>query len=221
MNVEQNERLTRITPGKLCSQLLRQYWSMSSTLHWIRAWLRAGVIQTSVGQQGLAARFAPPPTMVTTTFSLSRSRRDRPRGARQLGSDAHSHLRSERPRHAHQPYLKYRLTSMNKTISVHFTAHSGATTSVEVKIGKSLMEAATSANVDGIAADCGGLMTCATCHVYVDEPFASQLGAPDAEEAAMLAFTAGPRQSNSRLSCQITLSSALNGLTVKLPSTQY
>ncbi len=110
---------------------------------------------------------------------------------------------------------------MNKTISVHFTAHNDVTTSIEVKIGKSLMEAATSANVDGIAADCGGLMTCATCHVYVDEPFASQLGAPDAEEAAMLAFTAAPRQPNSRLSCQITLSSALDGLTVKLPSTQY
>jgi len=83
------------------------------------------------------------------------------------------------------------------------------------------MEAATSANVDGIAADCGGLMTCATCHVYVVEPFVSQLGAPDAEEATMLAFTAAPRQPNSRLSCQITLSAGLNGLTVALPATQY
>lgn len=110
---------------------------------------------------------------------------------------------------------------MHKTISIHFTAYNGVTTSIEAKIGKSLMEAATSANVNGIAADCGGLMTCATCHVYVDEPFASQLGAPDAEEAAMLAFTAAAQQPNSRLSCQITLGSSLNGLTVKLPSTQY
>ena len=110
---------------------------------------------------------------------------------------------------------------MNKTISIHLTAHNGVTTSIEAKIGNSLMEAATSVNVDGIAADCGGLMTCATCHVYVDDAFASQLGVPDADEVAMLAFTAEPRQPNSRLSCQITLSSALNGLTVKLPSTQY
>jgi 2Fe-2S ferredoxin len=110
---------------------------------------------------------------------------------------------------------------MNKTISVHLTAHTGETTSIEAKIGKSLMEAATAANVDGIAADCGGLMTCATCHVYVEEPFASQLGAPDLEEAVMLAFAAEPRQPNSRLSCQITLSSGLNGLRVLLPATQY
>jgi len=110
---------------------------------------------------------------------------------------------------------------MYKTISVYLTAHNGVTTSIEARIGKSLMEAATSANVDGIAADCGGLMTCATCHVYVDEPFASQLGAPDAEEVTMLGFTAAPHQPNSRLSCQITLSSGLNGLAVKLPSTQY
>ena len=83
------------------------------------------------------------------------------------------------------------------------------------------MEAATSQNLEGIAADCGGLMTCATCHVFVDEPFASQLSKPDAEELAMLAFTATPRQPNSRLSCQITLSSEMNGLTVKLPASQY
>ena len=110
---------------------------------------------------------------------------------------------------------------MNKTISVHLTSHSGLTTSIEAKIGKTLMEVATAANLDGIAADCGGLMTCATCHVFVDEPFALQLGAPDAEETAMLAFTAVSRQPNSRLSCQITLSAELNGLSVKLPATQY
>ena len=110
---------------------------------------------------------------------------------------------------------------MNKKISVHLTGPTGVTTTINAKIGNTLMEAATAANVDGIAADCGGLMTCATCHVYVDEPFASQLNAQDPEEMAMLAFTAAPRQPNSRLSCQITLNAELNGLTVKLPATQY
>ena len=110
---------------------------------------------------------------------------------------------------------------MEKKILVHFIAHTGVTTSIEAIIGNTLMEAATSVNLEGIAADCGGLMTCATCHVYVDEPCASQLAAPQAEEVAMLVFTAAPRQPNSRLSCQITLSSGLNGLTVKLPFTQY
>lgn len=110
---------------------------------------------------------------------------------------------------------------MNKTIAVHLTTFTGVTTSIDAKIGKTLMEAATEVNVDGIAADCGGSMTCATCHVFVDEPFASLLGTPDADEVAMLAFTAAPRQPNSRLSCQITLTAELNGLTVKLPATQY
>ena len=83
------------------------------------------------------------------------------------------------------------------------------------------MEVASAKNISGIAADCGGLMTCATCHVLVQEPFASQLRPPDAEELAMLAFTAEASRPNSRLSCQITLSEDLDGLAVKLPSTQY
>ena len=110
---------------------------------------------------------------------------------------------------------------MSNTISVHITDHNGVTTSIEAKIGNTLMEAATAKNIDGIAADCGGLMTCATCHVFVEEPFASQLTSADDEELAMLAFTAVPKQANSRLSCQITLSAALNGLSVKLPASQY
>ena len=110
---------------------------------------------------------------------------------------------------------------MNQTITVNFIAPGGAVTTLDGKVGKNLMEVATSKNLDGIAADCGGLMTCATCHVFVEEPFASQLAQPDAEELAMLAFTAVPRQPNSRLSCQITLRSALNGLAVKLPASQY
>ncbi len=83
------------------------------------------------------------------------------------------------------------------------------------------MDVATSKNLSGIAADCGGLMTCATCHVIVDPAYASQLPPADTEELAMLAFTAVPRQPNSRLSCQIVLSAALDGLSVTLPASQY
>lgn len=110
---------------------------------------------------------------------------------------------------------------MSQTITVNFIAPSGAITTLDGKVGKSLMEVATSKNLDGIAADCGGLMTCATCHVFVEEPFSAQLVQPDAEEQSMLAFTAVPHQPNSRLSCQITLSADLNGLTVSLPASQY
>ena len=83
------------------------------------------------------------------------------------------------------------------------------------------MEVATANNVEGIAADCGGVMRCATCHVLVEEPFASLLCPPDVKELSMLAFTAAPHQPFSRLSCQIALTADLNGLHVKLPFTQY
>ena len=83
------------------------------------------------------------------------------------------------------------------------------------------MEAATSNGIDGIAADCGGLLTCATCHVIVMDEFASLLPQPGGEELAMLAYTAAPREPGSRLSCQIKLNAALDGLTVRLPLTQY
>ena len=109
-------------------------------------------------------------------------------------------------------------------ITINFIAADGRTNSAKGKIGKSLMEVAMASGIAGIAADCGGLLTCATCHVYAREPFASdaaQLPPPDAEELSMLAFTATPCLPHSRLSCQIKLTPALDGLTVELPSTQY
>lgn len=106
-------------------------------------------------------------------------------------------------------------------ITINFIASDGHLTTVKGRIGKSLMEAAVAGGIDGIAADCGGLLTCATCHVFVREPFASQLPAADGEELAMLAFTATPTSSASRLSCQIKLNATLDNLTVELPATQY
>ncbi len=106
-------------------------------------------------------------------------------------------------------------------ITINFTAATGHTQTAKGKIGKTLMEAAVSGGIEGIAADCGGLMTCATCHVFVREPFASLLPPADGEEQSMLAFTATPKAPSSRLSCQITLSTALDGLTVELPASQY
>ena len=106
-------------------------------------------------------------------------------------------------------------------IKIHLVAPDGAETTLEAPAGESLMQAAVAANEPGIAADCGGLLTCATCHVYVREPFAAQLPAPEPDELAMLEFTAAPRKSNSRLSCQIALAESLDGLTVELPDTQH
>ena len=94
-------------------------------------------------------------------------------------------------------------------------------TVVTAKPGISLMRAAIDADLDGIAADCGGALTCATCHVMVREPWASQLPAMDGDEDDMLGFTARGRQPTSRLSCQITLTEPLDGMQVELPDSQY
>ena len=115
---------------------------------------------------------------------------------------------------------------MPSTLTVTFVAHTanstgGVTTILDVLPGQSLMQAAVAANVAGIEADCGGLLTCGTCHVMVREPHASLLLPPDADEIAMLGFTATARQPHSRLSCQIHLTDALDGLTVDLPDAQH
>jgi 2Fe-2S ferredoxin len=106
-------------------------------------------------------------------------------------------------------------------ITVHFIDSAGAARRLECKTGQSLMQAAVKANVAGIEGECGGMMTCGTCHVYVHEPYASALPAPEADEHDMLEYTAAPRRANSRLSCQIHLADALDGLTVDLPESQY
>jgi 2Fe-2S ferredoxin len=106
-------------------------------------------------------------------------------------------------------------------IKIHLVAADGSETTLETKPAGSLMQAAVGRNVEGIAADCGGSLTCATCHVYVREPFAAQLPPPSADELEMLEFTAAERRPGSRLSCQVELVAALDGLTVDLPPTQY
>ena len=87
--------------------------------------------------------------------------------------------------------------------------------------GRSLMKAAVEAGIDGIAADCGGNLTCATCHVIVPEPWRGRLPPVSADEDTMLDYTAVERQPGSRLSCQIPLVPALDGLVVELPARQY
>jgi 2Fe-2S ferredoxin len=89
------------------------------------------------------------------------------------------------------------------------------------RTGQSLMRAAVDAAIDGIKADCGGVMTCATCHVYVDADWLARLPPPSDDEDAMLEMTAAPRLATSRLSCQLQLTPALDGLVATLPETQY
>ncbi len=86
--------------------------------------------------------------------------------------------------------------------------------------GTSVMQAAVANGEDGIVAECGGSLMCATCHVYVDERFVDLLAPPGEEEAEMLTCTAAERRPTSRLSCQVVVSETLNALVVELPEVQ-
>ncbi len=105
--------------------------------------------------------------------------------------------------------------------TVHLQAADGSNSLLAVREGQTLMRAAVAGGVEGIAADCGGTLSCATCHVYVDAEWWPRLPPPDADEAAMLEMTAAPREAGSRLACQIRVTAALDGLRVTLPPTQY
>jgi 2Fe-2S ferredoxin len=82
------------------------------------------------------------------------------------------------------------------------------------------METAIQNGVDGIVAECGGNCQCATCHVYVEETWLARLPKMQDDEDAMLGSTAAERKPNSRLSCQIRVTDALDGLVVHTPPTQ-
>ncbi len=110
-----------------------------------------------------------------------------------------------------------------KMITIHLQPHDPAQAPITLQAqpGQSLMQAAVDTNVSGIQADCGGLLTCATCHVVVSGDWLGKLPAMSSDEDGMLAFTAQTREPGSRLSCQIMLTEALDGLQVSLPASQY
>ena len=102
---------------------------------------------------------------------------------------------------------------------ITFKTHDEKTHTVDVQKGLTVMEGAVQNDVPGIDADCGGGMACATCHVYVKEEWLDKLPAKEDGEEDMLDMAFEPK-SNSRLSCQITVSDELVGLVVSIPSKQ-
>lgn len=82
------------------------------------------------------------------------------------------------------------------------------------------MQVAKAHAIDGITAECGGAMACATCHVYVDGAWASKTGEVSESEADMVEFAACEVKQTSRLSCQIKITEELDGLVLHLPEAQ-
>ncbi len=105
---------------------------------------------------------------------------------------------------------------------ITYVEHGGREHRVEVPLGLSVMRGAVDNNIPGIDADCGGECACATCHVYIDQESLGVTGmpVPGSQEASMLSFAA-LAQPNSRLSCQLKVSEALDGLIVRLPEGQH
>lgn len=103
---------------------------------------------------------------------------------------------------------------------VTFVEPGGRAVPLELKPGQTLMRAAMDAGLEGIEAQCGGNCSCATCHCYVQPPWLDKLPPPSEDERLMLLNVAAERLPNSRLSCQLVASDALDGLTVQFPDRQ-
>jgi 2Fe-2S ferredoxin len=103
---------------------------------------------------------------------------------------------------------------------VRYIEPGGRERTLELSAGSSLMRGAVDAGIDGIEAQCGGNCACATCHCYVQPPWLDKLPPPSEDERLMLSNVAAERRPNSRLSCQLIASEALDGLTVQFPDRQ-
>jgi 2Fe-2S ferredoxin len=108
-----------------------------------------------------------------------------------------------------------------KMALVTYVEFDGTKHAFDVPDGDSVMQGAVNNGLDGIAAECGGGLACATCHCYVDDAWIDKVGEPSAPENDMLEAVASERRPGSRLSCQITVSEDLDGLVVALPEAQY
>ena len=103
--------------------------------------------------------------------------------------------------------------------NITFIDAQGESRTVEAETGSTVMETAIRNAIPGIEAECGGACACATCHVYVDDAWSAIVGPPEAMEEDMLDFAYDVRPT-SRLSCQIKMSDALDGLVVHVPERQ-
>ena len=104
-------------------------------------------------------------------------------------------------------------------IHITYTDSQGTSRTVEAQEGSTVMETALRNSVPGIDAECGGACACATCHVYVAPEWTEIVGKPSQMEEDMLDFAADVRPT-SRLSCQIKVTAALDGVVVTTPAKQ-
>ena len=96
---------------------------------------------------------------------------------------------------------------------INVTNRAGKAETITGKVGNTLMENLRDAGLD-VEAICGGCCSCATCHVFIDEAWTAKMPARSADELELVEQTRAFKPANSRLSCQIKFTDAMDGLTV-------
>ena len=98
---------------------------------------------------------------------------------------------------------------------IHVTNRAGQKHTIEAKAGQNLMEVLRDKNMD-VEAICGGCCSCATCHVFIDDAWAGKLPAKSADEQELVEETESYKPNNSRLSCQVKITDALDGIVIEV-----
>jgi ferredoxin, 2Fe-2S len=93
----------------------------------------------------------------------------------------------------------------------------GARVTAEMEPHANMMQAAVANSIRLIVGECGGCLSCATCHVYVDPVWIERVGRAKGNESDMLEVVEAERRPTSRLSCQIKTSPVLDGLVLHVP----
>ncbi|MES2631403.1 MAG: 2Fe-2S iron-sulfur cluster-binding protein [Pseudomonadota bacterium] len=106
--------------------------------------------------------------------------------------------------------------------TVNYLDPAGKNHAIEVPIGQSIMEGAVRNGIPGVLAECGGNLSCATCHVYIDEAWLARVGSAEAGslEDEMLDNVSSDRLPTSRLSCQVKVAAEMDGVAVRVAPQQ-
>lgn len=105
---------------------------------------------------------------------------------------------------------------------VTYVDHNGQKFEADVEVGESVMRGALYNGIEGITGECGGGLSCATCHCYVDDAWVDAAGGPSSEaEAELLESAAAEIKTSSRLSCQMIVTDELDGLVIHMPEHQF
>ena len=97
--------------------------------------------------------------------------------------------------------------------TLHVTNRAGETHQIEAKAGATLKEILRDNDMD-VEAICGGCCSCATCHIFVDDAWAGKIPPRSEDEQELVEETESFKPENSRLSCQVTMTDDLDGLSL-------